>query len=240
MMTTTTEPTRRILVWDVPTRVFHWTLALCFAAAFVTADSERYRDVHVALGYSLLGLVLFRVVWGLVGSRYARFSSFPLRPSAVKNYLASLLTDKPEHHLGHNPAGSYAVLALLAFAAASSITGYLTYNEVIGDDPHEVVANLMLALVAIHVAAVIVSSLLHKENLIGAMLTGFKRGHAEDGIPSGRWVLGTALVAAIVAGFATLTQASPDTGTAASADKANSHQGDRHGPSRRDRDGDDD
>jgi hypothetical protein len=180
------------------------------------------------------------VLWGLIGSRYARFSAFPLRPSAVKSYLTSLFSAKPEHHVGHNPAGSYAVLALLIFAAASSITGYLTYNDVTGDELHEVVANLMLGLVGIHVAAVIASSLLHKENLIGAMVTGFKQGRAADGIPAGRWALGTALVTAIVAGFATLAQASPPKEVSRSGDAAQSHQGDRHDSPRHKRDDDDD
>jgi cytochrome b len=237
---TTTESTRRILVWDLPTRVFHWALALTFAGAFVTADSERYRDIHVTLGYALLGLILFRVLWGLIGSRYARFSSFPLRPSAVKSYLTSLFSEKPEHHVGHNPAGSYAVLALLVFAAASSVTGYLTYNELTGDDLHEVIANLMLALVAIHVVAVVGSSLLHKENLIGAMVTGFKQGQAEDGIPAGRWALGTALVAALVAGFATLAQASPPKEVRQSGDSATGQHGDRQQSSRHNKRDDDD
>jgi cytochrome b len=235
--TTMTEATRRILVWDLPTRVFHWSLALCFGGAFLTAESERYREIHVALGYSLLGLVVFRVVWGLIGSRYARFSSFPLRPAAVKRYLMSLFGERPEHHLGHNPAGSYAVLALLAFAAASSITGYLTYNDLIGDEPHEVAANLMLALVVIHIAAVIGSSLLHRENLIAAMLTGFKRGRTEDGIPSSRWVLGTTLVAVVVAAFATLTHASTEAGAVSAS--VDGQPGGRQSAPDHHRDGDD-
>ena len=100
----------KLLVWDVPTRVFHWLLALSFAGAFVTAESERYRDVHVALGYTVLGLVAFRLVWGLIGTRYARFWSFAYGPRSVLTYVKSLFTRSPQHHLGHNPAGSWADL----------------------------------------------------------------------------------------------------------------------------------
>jgi cytochrome b len=239
-MKTMTEMTQRILVWDLPTRAFHWGLALCFAGAYITADSERYRDIHVALGYSLGGLIAFRVLWGLIGSRYARFSSFPLRPEAVKRYLGSLFSERPEHHVGHNPAGSYAVLLLLTLGAASSITGYLTYNEIIGDDPHEVAANLMLTMVILHVAAVVVSSRLHKENLVGAMISGFKRGRSEDGIPSSRWVLGAAVAAATVAGFATLTQAAPQPQDGQSAGPDGGRHGEHQRSKHRDDDGDDD
>jgi len=104
----------RILVWDVPTRVFHWLLAASFAGAFITADSEKWRDVHVALGYIMVALIAFRVVWGFVGTHYARFSSFAFGPGKVVAYLKSLLTRTPEHHVGHNPAGSWAVYGLLS------------------------------------------------------------------------------------------------------------------------------
>ena len=100
---------KRILVWDLPTRAFHWLLAVSFAGAFLTAESERCRDIHVTLGYTMLGLVAFRLVWGLVGTRYARFSSFPLGLRNVMRYFRSLLTRSPQHYPGHNPAGSWAI-----------------------------------------------------------------------------------------------------------------------------------
>src|SRR3972149_2177601 len=96
---------QRILVWDLPTRVFHWLLAASFLGAFATADSERYRDIHVVLGYTVLGLVVFRFIWGVTGTRYARFSSFPIGPRRVFAYLLSLFTRSPQKHVGHNPAG---------------------------------------------------------------------------------------------------------------------------------------
>src|SRR5690606_37588088 len=90
------------LVWDVPVRVFHWLLVLCFAGAWLTAESEHWRLVHVTLGYTMAGLLAFRVLWGLVGTRYARFASFVRGPRAVIGYLKSLVGRHPEHHTGHN------------------------------------------------------------------------------------------------------------------------------------------
>src|SRR6188508_239575 len=104
---------RRILVWDLPLRLFHWLLAASFAGAFVTAGSERWRDIHVMLGYTVLALVAFRIVWGLVGTRHARFESFAYGPSRVIAYLRSLAMRQPDHYTGHNPAGSWAILVLL-------------------------------------------------------------------------------------------------------------------------------
>ena len=95
----------KILVWDLPTRLFHWLLAASFAGAFLTAESERYRDVHVLLGYTVLALLAFRLLWAFAGTRYARLSSFAFGPTAVMEYLKSLLRRRPIHYTGHNPAG---------------------------------------------------------------------------------------------------------------------------------------
>lgn len=175
----------RILVWDLPTRVFHWLLAGSFLGAFLTAESERYRDIHVVLGYTVLGLVAFRLLWGVVGTRYARFSSFPIAPRRVIEYFKSLFTRLPQHHTGHNPAGSLAIYAILALALLAGATGYAAYNEIGGEwlaELHEGAANAMLGLVVIHIGAVIVSSLIHRENLVAAMLSGYKNGRSGDGI----------------------------------------------------------
>jgi len=176
---------KRILVWDLPTRAFHWLLAVSFLGAFLTAESERYRDIHVMLGYTVLGLVAFRFVWGVIGTRYARFNSFPIAPRSMVQYLKSLFTRSPQHHVGHNPAGSLAIYAILALAVLAGVTGYAAYNEIGGErlaELHEGAANAMLGLVAVHIGAVIVSSLIHRENLVAAMLNGYKNGRASDGI----------------------------------------------------------
>ena len=191
----------RILVWDLPVRVFHWLLAISFAGAFLTAESERYRDIHVALGYTVLGLLAFRLLWALVGSRYARLASFAFGPRAVLAYLRSLLTFRPQHFVGHNPAGSWVIYLLVALGLVAGATGYATYNDIGGEwleELHEGAANFMLAVVFVHIAGVVVSSLMHRENLVKAMVTGYKSGRPQEGIRSARWVTGVAL-AAIVA-----------------------------------------
>lgn len=178
---------QQILVWDLPTRVFHWLMAASFLGAFVTAESERYRDIHIVLGYTVLGLIAFRLVWGVIGTRYARFSSFPIAPHRVLTYLGSLLTRSPQHHVGHNPAGSLAIYAILTLALIAGASGYAAYNEIGGEwlaELHDGAASAMLGLVVIHIGAVIVSSVIHRENLAAAMLNGHKRGRAGDGI---RW-----------------------------------------------------
>lgn len=167
----------RIPVWDIPTRVFHWSLAASFVGAYVTHESERLAAIHVACGYTLLGLIAFRLVWGFVGSRHARFSEFVRGPAEVIDYLKSLVAGRPRHFLGHNPAGAVAVVLLLILGLATGISGWATYNELGGEwleELHETSAGAMLALVVIHLVGVAVSSLLHKENLVRAMITGTK------------------------------------------------------------------
>lgn len=170
-------PTATVKVWDVLLRAFHWSFAACFAGAWLTAESERWRDVHVLLGYTMLGLVAFRLLWGIVGPRHARFANFVRGPAAVVRYLRSLLTSAPEHHVGHNPAGAVAILLLLGIALAAIASGWATYNDLGGhwlEEAHEFLAGAMLAVVGVHLAGVALSSWLHRENLVAAMLTGRK------------------------------------------------------------------
>lgn len=195
------SPHMKILVWDVPVRVFHWLMVLSFVGAYITAESERWRLLHVTLGYTLAGLVAFRLVWGLVGTRYARFASFVRGPRAVAAYLRSLFSRQPQHHLGHNPAGAVAIVLLLLSAIALTASGWATYNEIGGkwlEETHEVVANLMLALVGVHIAGVVVSSWLHRENLVGAMITGRKPGVREQAARRSAWSVGLLMVAAVL------------------------------------------
>jgi cytochrome b len=166
-----------VKVWDVLVRVFHWSFAACFAGAWLTSESERWRDVHVMLGYTMMGLVAFRLVWGFVGPRHARFTSFVRGPAAIARYLRSLLASHPEHHLGHNPAGAAAIVLLLGLAALAGASGWAVYNDLGGkwlEETHEFLAGAMLAVVGVHLAGVAVASWLHRENLVAAMLTGRK------------------------------------------------------------------
>lgn len=194
---------RKVFVWDAPVRLFHWLMVLSFAGAYVTAESEHWRMLHVTLGYTMAGLVGFRIIWGLIGSRYARFSSFVRGPAAAARYLRSILRGRPEHHTGHNPAGAWAIVALLVLTLAVAATGWVAYNDVAGEwlaELHDVAANLMLAIVGVHVGGVLLGSWLHRENLVAAMISGRKPARAEEGIRSA-WRSVAVLMLAAVLGF---------------------------------------
>lgn len=192
----------RILVWDWPTRIGHWLLAGSFAIAWLTAESESWRNVHVASGYLFGAVVAFRLVWGLVGTRYARFGEFVKSPRAAWRYLTSLLGPRPQHTVGHNPAGGWAIVALLVLGAISVVSGWLTFNEVGGElfeELHEGASNAALAVVGIHLIGVATGSLIHRENLIGSMFSGLKRGAANAAIPAARAWAGLLLLVWTVA-----------------------------------------
>jgi cytochrome b len=183
--------TRSVAVWDLPTRLFHWGLAASFAVAWLTAEGDRWLTVHVFAGYLMLGLLAFRLVWGLVGGRYARFRDFTYGWREARDYVIDLLRGRARRYLGHNPAGAWAVFALIALGFAVSLTGLMLLGAQEGQGPlagwlgfplgngfeelHEAVASAMLALVLVHIAGVLVESLVHRENLVHAMFTGYKR-----------------------------------------------------------------
>jgi len=199
METTTTQ----IRVWDAPTRVFHWLLVFSFAGAYLTSESERWSLVHITLGYTLGGLIAFRLIWGFVGTRYARFTSFVKGPSEVLQYAKSMATLKPKHFVGHNPLGAVAIVLLIVSGIAIVVTGYAAFNEIGGEwvaELHEIASHIMLILVGIHIVGVIAASWLHKENLARAMVNGFKQGKAADGI-SRVWVSVAVVLVATVLGF---------------------------------------
>lgn len=181
---------KRFLIWDLPTRLFHWALAFSFAGAWLTSESDPWLAVHVFLGYLMLGLVSFRLLWGVIGSPYARFRTFWFGPRAALAYLRQLLRGQAARHIGHNPAGSLAIYLLLLFTVAIGVSGILTLggeeqhglaaawlNVAQGQQMktlHEAAAIGMLLLVLCHVAGVLVESWLHRENLVRSMLTGQK------------------------------------------------------------------
>ncbi|MCL4778647.1 MAG: cytochrome b/b6 domain-containing protein [Gammaproteobacteria bacterium] len=191
----------KALVWDLPVRVFHWTLVTSFAGAYLLAEGERLRNIHVMFGYTVLGLVLFRLVWGLTGTRYALFRSFMYRPREMANYVLGLLRGDRPHYVGHNPAGSLAIWAILILAGLTGLSGYATYNEFGGDafeEAHEFFANTWLMVVGLHIAGVIVSSLLDHENLARAMITGYKRAEPAAAIRSGVYGLGSLVLLSVL------------------------------------------
>lgn len=175
----------KILVWDYIVRLGHWLLAGSFIVAYLSAESERWRMLHVVSGCLVFAAVVMRVLWGFIGSRHARFTHFVTAPKHAISYLKSLVSPDLEHHTGHNPAGGWAVMGLLSLSLLASITGWMTYNNIGGTKLgkwHEFAANLAWVLVIVHIAAVVISSYLHKENLLAAMFTGSRKGSLNERI----------------------------------------------------------
>lgn len=186
---------QRILVWDVPTRVFHWLFAISFAAAWYVSESDQWLSFHTFVGYLMLGLIGFRLLWGMVGGHYARFSTFAYSPVVGWRYLRQAISGRGTRHVGHNPAGSQAIYLLLALGLAVCLTGIFAQGgeEIQGavagkvsiktgvmlKELHGDIAILMLLVVIGHVAGVLVESRMHKENLARSMVTGIKE--APDG-----------------------------------------------------------
>ena len=195
----------KILVWDWPVRLGHWLMVGGFALAWLTGDSETFRLVHVIAGATVLAVAAFRLPWGFIGSRYARFVDFVRGPVAVKDYVLSLLRLQPAHHVGHNPAGGWAIVLLLGLGILTGLAGWATYNDLGGhwlEELHEGLATAMLTVVIIHVAGVVSGSVLHGENLVRAMVNGRKAGTPEAAIRSARPLAATFLLAWVaVAGW---------------------------------------
>jgi len=180
-----------VKVWDPLVRSFHWLLVIAFFTAYFTEDD--FLTPHVYAGYTVLGLILVRLVWGFVGTRYARFSSFVTRPQIAWQYLKDTLLLRARRYLGHNPAGAAMIVSLLISLLLTTLTGLAAYgaSETAGPlagwfgnigeqgehtikEVHEFFANFTVVLVAIHVAGVIFESLVHRENLVRAMFNGYK------------------------------------------------------------------
>lgn len=180
---------QKILVWDWPVRIGHWLMATGFGLAWLTAESETFRLVHVISGTTVFAIATFRLIWGVVGTRYARFGDFVFGPQAVRHYLASLCRGQPEHRTGHNPAGGWAIVVLLGLGILTSASGWAIYNDFGGhllEELHEGLAATLLTVVVIHLAGVISGSLLHGENLVRSMITGWKNGQPGEAIASSR------------------------------------------------------
>jgi cytochrome b len=192
----------KIMVWDLATRAFHWLLALSFLGAYLSAEADRFQTLHVIFGYTVAALLLFRIAWGIVGTRHARFSAFALSPRAALDYVRSLFSGPPQHFVGHNPLGSWSAVALLVLLALVVVTGMADYLGVAGEisgELHEGAASAALVLVLLHIAGVITSSVLHGENLVRSMLSGYKRGDAKDAVTGARTIPALAVVAAVAA-----------------------------------------
>jgi cytochrome b len=182
--------TPQIYVWDPFVRLFHWSLVVGFTIAYLTEDD--LLKVHVWAGYVVGLLVLARVIWGFVGPTRARFSDFIYAPATTVRYMRDLVLFRAKRYLGHSPGGGAMVVILLLFLAATVVTGLVVYggDQQAGplagmftkdtgeamEEVHEVIANITLALIIAHiVAAVILASFVFRENLVRAMVTGYKR-----------------------------------------------------------------
>ncbi|MBK8892026.1 MAG: cytochrome b/b6 domain-containing protein [Dechloromonas sp.] len=196
---------QKILVWDWPVRLGHWLMVGGFILAWLTSESETFRLLHVISGATVLAVATFRLPWGFIGSRYARFVDFVRGPRAVKNYAAGLLKLEPAHHVGHNPAGGWAIVLLLGLGILTGLSGWANYNDIGGgflEELHEGLAVTMLTVVFIHIAGVLSGSLMHGENLVRAMLNGRKQGMPGEAIRSARPLAGAVLLAWVaVAGW---------------------------------------
>lgn len=178
-----------VRVWDPLLRLFHWLLVLTFGLSWFT--QEQNYALHLLAGYAVLALLLFRLAWGLIGGHYARFRSFRFGPTTTLHYVTDMLRLKPPRYLGHNPAGALLVLVLLAGLLVISLSGValdaaenragplaatrlFLYTDII-QEIHVWSTHIVLALIAIHLAGVLFSSLVHKENLLRAMIDGIKQ-----------------------------------------------------------------
>ena len=213
MRTVQVDQKERILVWDFPTRIFHWLLVASFIVAYLTSESEKLRDWHMVSGYLLAGLIMFRLVWGMIGTKYARFRDFVRGPAAVLEYLNGLFSKESKHYIGHNPAGAIAIVLLLTCGLGMGVTGWLIFNDLGGsfiEEGHESLAVIMLTIVLVHVLGVMLSSLLHRENLVRAMVTGYKSGDKALGIKHPHILLGLLLLTGyLYAGFSLFSGALP-------------------------------
>lgn len=195
---------QRVLVWDAPVRVFHWLMAACFAGAYLTAGEEGWGDVHQTLGYTMGGLVVFRIAWGFAGTRYARFASFVRGPGAIAACLRGMPRGWGKRHIGHSPAGAVSIIALLLLTLAAAVSGWASGGNAAAhgwwQELHEGAAIAMLALVGLHIAGVAYDSWRAGENLARSMISGTKLGVPGEAIRSA-WYSVALLMVAATAGF---------------------------------------
>jgi len=187
------QDNKQIKIWDVPVRLFHWSLVSGFVLAYVSAEVG-ILDAHVLIGYFLIALLVFRVLWGFMGTQYSRFRSFIFSPADTMAYVKSIRAGQPAHYYGHNPAGALMVFGLLSLLAAIFTSGLVTLavidyegpllflaNQVSDDTSyffryaHDFFVNVALLLIPLHLLGVIAGSIQHKENLAKSMVTGMKK-----------------------------------------------------------------
>ncbi len=207
---------RRILVWDLPTRAFHWALVLLVLVSYVTGkiggDALAW---HFRSGYCILALIGFRIAWGFVGGPHARFASFVKGPGAVVRYAGTLFSARAARHVGHNPLGGWSVVLLLASLATQACTGLFTSDDIATDGPlaakvsgatvklatriHHYNEWVLVALVTLHVAAILFYLVVKRENLVAPMISGEKALETPAEASSNRIGLAAAILAVAAA-----------------------------------------
>ncbi len=213
-MTATQTAERKVRVWDLPTRIFHWSLlALVLVAWFTGEEKGAAAVIHRYAGEAISGLIVFRIIWGFAGGDHARFADFAAGPSAILAHVRDLFSQQPKRHLGHNPLGGVAVLMLLTVVAGIVVTGLFSSNrESSGpfagywgldlSEAHEVLFRVLQGLVVIHVLGVVVESMKAKDALVPAMITGSKRRRADEPSENAKPAGHVALIIALAAGAA--------------------------------------
>ncbi len=213
---TSSQSDRLIRVWDLPTRLFHWLLVILVLACFITGKiGGAWMPYHILCGCAVLGLLVFRLVWGFVGGRHARFSAFVRAPGAVLRYTRTLLQPEAPRHLGHNPLGGWSVLAMLLALSVQAVTGLFANDDIFTEGPlypwvskatsdwlthiHKLNQGVILLLVGVHVMAVFFYLIMKHENLIQPMFTGRKHWHNQSEASDNH--LGRAAIAACLAAF---------------------------------------
>jgi cytochrome b len=209
-MQNTTSPPRIILVWDFPTRLFHWLLVIFVIISFVTGNiGGNAMLYHSWSGFAILVLILFRLIWGFVGSGESRFVTFVKDPFAVVRYAMSLLRRDSPHYLGHNPLGGWSIIAMLCALAIQATTGMFANDDIATEGPlyewvskatsdgltriHRLNQEVIIALVSIHVLAVLFYFFYKRENLVKPMITGVKqwRGTEPEPVTGHTWIAAT-------------------------------------------------
>ena len=194
----------RVLIWDLPTRLFHWLFAggflgAAFIALVIGEDGPLF-PYHAIIGLTIALMVALRLAWGVAGTRYARFGSFLFTPDKVIAYTVGVFTGKGKRHIGHNPGSAYAIFAMLAIMLALAVTGVMMGqgNESV-EELHEFLAYAMLVVIGAHILGVVVHSIRHRENITASMIHGHKSAEADDAIRSSHPLAALALL--VIAGL---------------------------------------
>lgn len=192
-----------VLIWDLPTRLFHWLLSAGFIAAAVISlamgEHSPLFPYHAIIGLTIALMVVLRIGWGIVGTRHARFGSFIFGPGAVVEYMKGAMIGGGKRHIGHNPGSAVAIFALLGLVLALAVTGFMMGqgNEAI-KEVHEILAWTTVGVVVVHVLGVAFHTIRHRENITASMIHGRKRAEPSDGIASAKPIV--AVLFLVIAG----------------------------------------